>query len=194
LAQIARDYAPLAPIQHGLLLVVILIWAFLREKVGYVLRLYLILLLASVAFAGWMHGNILNGVVFSLLALVGVYELFSRRMDLSLQGKPIYNIIIAIIGGAVGFYYPYFVDSYWRAIWESPLGFIPSPTLLVVLSVFLLTIPRTNRVWHWFLVATGLFYSIVNIIYLKIYLDYILLALSLYSFNVLVLVRQKSDH
>ena len=192
LAQIADDYAHIAPIQHGLLLAVVIAWAFLRERIGYVIRLYLLLLLAGVSLSAWLHANLFNGIVFALLAVVGIYELFARKMELSLQGRPKYNIIIAIVGGLAGFYYPHFVGSYLSALWSSPLGFIPCPTLLVVLSFFLVAMPQTNRVWHWLLVLAGFFYSIIGIVYLKVYLDYILLGLSLYSLNVLVLAKPKA--
>ena len=191
LALIAKEYAYIAPIQHGLLLAIAIAWAFLKERIDYVIRLYLVLLLAGVSLSAWLNSNVFNGVVFAVLALAGIYELLARKMDFSLRGRSKFNIIIALIGALAGFYYPHFVDSYLSALWASPMGFIPCPTLLVVLAFFLLAMPRTNKLWHWMTIVAGLAYSIVGIVYLKVYIDYFLLGFSLYSLNVVVLTKPK---
>ena len=192
LQSIAEDFQWLAIIQHILLLIiVILLWKF-KERVGRIVSLYIALSFALVSLLAISHtGNPFTGIVFAILALLGLWEVFSPKMDYSLKKTLRIQVIIAVVAGFLGFWYPHFVDNKFLALLISPYGLIPCPTLTVSLSILLLVYPYTNRVWHWCLAVVGLFYGVIGLAVLKVNLDLALLFVSIYSLYALIVLAWK---
>lgn len=178
----AEGFLWLAVIQHALLLIVLVLLWKLRARFGRMVSLYVTLTFALVSFMAISQaGNPFTGIVFAILALLGVRELLWPRMDYSLKDTLTLQIIIAAVAGFVGFWYPHFIDNKLLALVASPYGLIPCPTLLVCLAIFLLVYPHTNRIWHWCLTIVALYYSLTGVLRLKVNIDIVLLLLSIYS-------------
>ncbi len=174
-----------------LVLVAILLWR-LRQKAGWIVSLYLTFAFFSVFLGGITPiFNPFYLLVFGILTLLGILELIQSKMNFSMERTPKIHIAIALIGGFIGFWYPHFVESPFYCLIGSPLGVIPCPTLIVALSLFLLAYPKTNRVWHWVITLTGLFFGIVGLFKLGVILDLALLALAIYSLYSLILLGTK---
>jgi len=192
LQSVAEDFQWLAIIQHVLVVsMALLIWR-LGNRVGRLVSLYIALTLGLVSFLAFSHTqNPFTGIVFALLALVGLWEVFSPRMDYSLGGTLRIQIIIAVVAGFLGFWYPHFVESKALALIASPYGLIPCPTLTVILALFILVYPYTNKLWHWSLTLVALFYAVTGVLTLKVTIDLVLLAVALYSLYALIVLAVK---
>lgn len=189
---IADHFIWLAIVQHILvLLTVILLWR-MRNRMGRLFSLYLTLTFALVSFLAFYHTqNPFTGIVFAVLALLGLREVISPKMDYSLKDTLGIQIAVAAVAGFLGFWYPHFVDGQVLALVASPYGLIPCPTLIVALAVFLLVYPHTDRIWHWCLSLVGLFYSLIGVLRLKVNIDIVLLLLSIYSLFALAVLALK---
>jgi hypothetical protein len=135
--------------------------------------------------------NIFYLIVFGFLTILAILEFLNPKNDYSMKGAPTINIIIALVAGFLGFWYPHFVEGYFKALYASPYGVIPCPTLLVILSFFLVFYPYTNRFFHWVLAIVGLFFGFFGLFVLKVRIDLALLALSLYTLYSLILLGAK---
>ena len=122
LQSIATNFQWLGIIQHILvLIVVLLLWKF-RNGVGRFISLYIALTFALVSFLAFSYtGNPFTGIVFAIVALLGLWEAFSPKMDYSLEGTLRIQVIIAVVAGFLGFWYPHFVDNKLLALAVSPL-------------------------------------------------------------------------
>jgi hypothetical protein len=191
LQSMANDFQWLAIIQHILLIVMVILLMSFKQRVGRLVSLYIALSLALVSFLAISHtGNFFTGIVFGILALLGLWEVFSSKMDYSLKGTLRIQIMIALVAGFLGFWYPHFIEGRFLALIASPYGLIPCPTLTVCLSIFILVYPFTNRIWHWCLAVVG-FSSGLYGIYLKINIDFALLLISIYSIFALIVLAWK---
>jgi hypothetical protein len=193
LQSIAEDFQWLGIIQHILLItMVILLWKF-RKRVGRFVSLYITLTFAIVSFlAIYCTENPFTGIVFGISAVLGLWEVFSPKMDYSLSHTLRIQVIIAVVAGFLGFWYPHFIDDKLLALIASPYGLIPCPTLIVGLSIFIVVYPFTNKVWHWWLTLIGLYYGIFGVIRLKVNLDLALVIVSVYSLYGMIVLALKN--
>ncbi len=174
-----------------LILAAIALWRF-RQKAGWIATSYLTFAFFSVFLGG--VAPIFNPfylMVFGILTLLGIWELFNPQMDFSMRHTPNIQIAIALVGGFIGFWYPHFVEGGLQSLVASPLGVIPCPTLLVALSLFLVAYPQTNKIWQWAVTVVALYFGIVGLFRLKVTLDVAVLALAIYSAYCLIMLGRK---
>lgn len=182
----------LSILHHILLVVVVVLLLIYKEKVKRLVDFYITLVFFSVFLAS--IAPIVNPfliVVFGILTLLGIREFINPKMDYSMKDTPTIHIMIALVAGFIGFWYPetHFTKGSFSALYSSPLGVIPCPTLTVVLSLFLLAYPFTNRLFHWILSGVGLFFGFVGLFILGVKIDLALFLLALYSFYSLLLLE-----
>ena len=191
--QITVDtYSGLRVVHHLFLIVVFIFFIFFKEKVSRLVSLYILLAFLTIFLTSLAPiRNIFYLIVFGFLTILAILEFLNPKNDYSMKGAPTINIIIALVAGFLGFWYPHFVEGYFKALYASPYGVIPCPTLLVILSFFLVFYPYTNRFFHWVLAIVGLFFGFFGLFVLKVRIDLALLALSLYTLYSLILLGAK---
>jgi len=138
------------------------------------------ILLLSVAIIAYLVSNPFNAVMFAAAALLfGIYNLQFKPVPVSLE----WNIfsVSGLIMVLFGFVYPHFLDNgaFYRYLYASPLGLIPCPTLSAFIGITLML--RGFRSKKWMITATlpGLFYGFVGVLWLRVYMDAVLIAGSL---------------
>jgi len=185
-------YSGLRVVHHLFLIVVFIFFIFFKEKVSRLVSLYILLAFLTIFLTSLAPiRNIFYLIVFGFLTILAILEFLNPKNDYSMKGAPTINIIIALVAGFLGFWYSHFVEGYFKALYASPYGVIPCPTLLVILSFFLVFYPYTNRFFHWVLAIVGLFFGFFGLFVLKVRIDLALLALSLYTLYSLILLGAK---
>ena len=187
-----ETYSGLRVVHHILLPVVLLFFVFFKEKASRLVSLYILLAFLTVFLISLAPiRNVFYLIVFGFLTILAVFEFLNPKNDYSMKDTPKINVIIALVAGFLGFWYPHFVEGSFKALYASPYGIIPCPTLLVILSFFLVFYPNSNRFFHWVLILVGLFFGFFGFFILKVRIDLALLALSLYTFYCLLLLGAK---
>lgn len=80
--------------------------------------------------------------------------------------RPVWVRRIAFAGIAWAWVYPAYLRSWWLAPVMAPLGVLPSPTLLALLSCLLLAFPNTSRLVHWAAAFLGILFASLGVFYL----------------------------
>ncbi len=132
-------------------------------------------LLASVSGIAFAFGNLFNGVVFALLALLAA--LITRGIPHTIvhAGTP----AAVVLGGAMmlfGWAYPEFVDKPLGWLYGSPLGLLPCPTLAFLIGATLFFGGFDSRAWSLLLGGAGLFYGLFGAIRFGVRIDVLLAA------------------
>jgi hypothetical protein len=141
-------------------------------------------LLASVSGIGFAFGNLFNGIVFAVLALLAALITSGIPRTLVHGGTP----AAVVLGGAMmllGWAYPEFVDKPLGWLYGAPLGLLPCPTLAFLIGATLFFGGFDSRAWSLLLSAAGLFYGLFGALRLGVRIDMLLaagaLAVGLYA-------------
>lgn len=163
----------------------------------------LTVIFASVASVALINGNPFNGVVFIILVVFAVFELFQRRNEITVpvftsvsRGAVIRNLL-CMAAILVGILYPHFVNvSPALLLFLSPIGIIPCPTLTVALGLLNLYYPKTNKGLYTVVTIAGMFYGLTGVFLLHVYTDIPLMILALYSLYRLSfkVVKEEKEH
>jgi len=187
-----NTYSGLRVVHHILLIVVFIFFISFKERVSRLVSLYTVLAFLTIFLTSLAPiGNIFYLVVFGILTTLAILEFLNPKTDYSMKGTPTINVVIALLSGFLGFWYPHFMEGYFKALYASPYGIIPCPTLLVILSFFLVFYPYSHKFFHWILTIVGLFFGFFGFFVLKVRIDLALLALSLYTLYSLILLGAK---
>ena len=174
---LANTYANVALIWHILFagLVISLWWG--RKLPNRLLALFSVFPLLSVSALAWVSGNLFNGSVFLLFAVLLLIS--GLRVDtkpvLRVRGWPLATGILVLVFGLV---YPHFLETgtFWRYLYAAPLGVIPCPTLSAVTGLALIFRGYGSRNWSLSLCIIGLFYGVFGAFRLGVTMDVVLLA------------------
>lgn len=132
----------------------------------------------SVLYAAGTKGLSLTVIAFLVLFFCAAYDVVQPLTHWG-NGKdrPLWTRRLAYLGLAWAWLYPHHV-SLWTCWIASPLGVLPSPTLLALLSLLWLAYPQTNRLLHWAAAILGLLYGLFGVLVLHVYSDLLLLAVA----------------
>ncbi len=188
---ILMKYRWLAIVQHlALLLLTFGYWVY-RERMGWLLSLYFFLTSVLVGTLALLEANnLISCAAFGILAIMFLAELISPEMDYSTKRLKWYNLTIALLVTCYALWYPFSGDYIYSLI-SSPYGILPAPTLMVIMALFLVLFPKTNKKMHGFLVVCSFYYGLMGVMRLKIYWDIPLAIIGLYSLVILNLSREK---
>lgn len=81
--------------------------------------------------------------------------------------------------------YPKHLPAWWAAPMASPLGVLPSPTLLALLAMLGLAFPQSNRLVHWAAAGLGVLWGLYSLIGMGLWVDLPLVGLAGYSLWIL---------
>lgn len=81
--------------------------------------------------------------------------------------------------------YPKYLPAWWAAPIASPLGVLPSPTLLAFLAMLGLAFPQSNRLVHWAAASVGLIWGLYCVIGMGVWMDLPLVLLAAHGIWVL---------
>ncbi len=123
----------------------------------------------SVALAAIAYGNPFNAFMFLLLGLVLGYAAY-RRETSPIAGTPRWAIALGILLIAYGFVYPHFLPVA-IAVFASPIGVVPCPTLAVLAGFTLVAGGFGSRAIPAALTAWTAFYALFGIFALGVVLD-----------------------
>ena len=189
---IAFKYQWLAIVQHLIVLLLAFCYWVFRKRMSWVLSLYFFLTAVLVGILALAETiNVLTCVLFAIIAVMFFIEIVSPEMDYSTKQMKSYNLVIALLFGFYALWYPISGDYIYSLI-ASPYGILPVPTLLVIMSFFLVAHPRTNRRLHGFLTLSSLYYGLMGTLRFKIYWDFPLALLALYSLVSLNLSKKRN--
>jgi hypothetical protein len=181
LAGTANDYWLVAAGWHAIFLILIFLlfsgWRPRKMMAGMIL----VLPLLSVSVFAFLASNPFNAAVFLLLSAVLLFiwgRFPAETVDLSgsyFLGAGLLMIIYAWV-------YPHFLAEglTMKYLYAAPMGLIPCPTLSLVIGFTLLFQGFGSKKWVITLVVAGLFYALFGIIRLGVFLDFGLLAGSLF--------------
>ncbi len=188
---IAMKYRWLAIVQHLVLLFLTLCYWTYRERMGWLISLYFFLTSVLVGTLALVEANnLISCAAFGILAIMFLAELISPEMDYSAKRLKWHNLAIALLVACYALWYPVSGDYIYSAI-SSPYGILPGPTLMVVLALFLVLFPKTNKKIHGFLIVCSFYYGLMGAMRLKTYWDIPLVIIALYSLVILNLSRDK---
>ena len=71
-------------------------------------------------------------------------------------------------------------------LFVSPMGIVPCPTLIVILSLFTLNSSGISKLQYIATIIIGAMYAVIGVFILKVYLDAALGILVLYSIYILI--------
>ena len=190
---IALKYSWLAITQHiAILLLAFCFWVY-RERVSWLLSLYFALTAVAVgALALVENNNVVTCAVFGIIAIMFFAELISPEMDYTTKRLKWYNLTVALLSGCYALWYPVSGDYFYSLI-SSPYGILPTPTLLVFLAFFIISLPDTNKKLHGFLIVCSFYYGMMGSMRLEIYWDIPLAFVALYSLVMVNMSRDKAN-
>lgn len=175
---------PLNLIMHLLIVAAIVVLFFVSNSrlKRYVVDSVLVILPLSVAVLSIVNGNPFNFITFVVLSIIGIIELFQGKNQVE-RPKISFNTIICLVFIFIGFWYPEFTEAnYFMMLFVSPVGVIPCPTLLTVVGMINLLVPKVSKLQFIFMALMAVFYGVVGVFVLKVYLDITLLLLAIYTF------------
>jgi hypothetical protein len=140
----------------------------------------LVLPIASVGVVAAVAGNPVNAVMFTTLAVV-LLAAARRLAETPIRWAPAPAAALGLGAIAFGLGYPHFVrvDSWTEYVYASPFGLVPCPTLAAVLGASLMVATFGSTLWHVALVAAGLAYGAIGVLWLGVGLDAGLVAAAL---------------
>ena len=133
---------------------------------------------ASAGLLALADGPWFNGMVMSALAAVCVGLSAAHREDNGHRRTRTALRPVAILMLAFAWGYPHFAPTPWfpAALYSSPIGVLPCPTLALAIGAGLLTGGFGSRAATTVFVALGLFYGAVGVLVLGVAIDGVLLA------------------
>ena len=172
LQKIVNDYSAVAIIWHLVFYALVAALIFKWLPTNRIFGLLICIPVLSVAILAFMSGNPFNGMLFSILAVLGVI------FGLKATGQPVQNsqlvfMVIGILMIVFGLVYPHFIDagSVVKYLYASPAGLIPCPTLSVIIGFLLLYNGFGSQPITLTFIVFGLFYGIFGVLKLGVYLD-----------------------
>ncbi len=146
----------------------------------------ILILTASVTVNAFINGNPFHLVTFAVLTGVALMELVKEKNKVIVPSKSV-RTGIALMFLLLGIWYPEFVaTNYFAHLLLSPMGIIPCPTLIVILSLFAFNPQGIGKLEYITVLTMGVVYALIGVFVLKVYLDIVLLLLVLYSIYILV--------
>lgn len=146
-------------------------------------------LLVSVTIRGIGYGNPFHAVTFGLLGIVAFVHLILNQDEVK-PGDNRLQTAVSFLFILCGLWYPEFVNKEGAAmLLFSPVGVIPSPTLLAVLGLNTLVYRGSGRLQYGFTILMGLVYGIIGTFILKVHLDIMLLILTAFSIYIYFIHR-----
>jgi hypothetical protein len=134
------------------------------------------MMVLSVAVAAFWMGNAFNAAVFLSLAMALLAIVLTLSRAPIRSGEP-WEIGAGVAMCVFGWVYPHFVAGpWWRALYASPLGLLPCPTLSMVIGVSLIAGGFQCRWWRVTISSAGLFYGLFGAIVLGVRIDWALAA------------------
>ncbi len=131
-----------------------------------------------------------QGYIFKFFERISFILCISTLVN-TMQGTNVYHLprkiwrwwlIIPLVAGIL---YPWDSMDKLKTIIFSPYGLLPSPTLIVAISLMSLS-EQTNNVTTWIITLAGLYFGLIGWIKLKIFWDIFLVAVSLYALILLL--------
>jgi len=141
----------------------------------------MILILASplitVSVLASLQGNYFNAGVFAFLVIMSLYVTL-RSGNETIKGNRSWPDIIGLLLIIFGLFYPEFLNtnSTLEYAYAAPTGLIPCPTLAILTGFALLYNGFGSVRWAMILAISGMFYGLFGVFYLKMYIDWILIA------------------
>jgi hypothetical protein len=181
LAGTTNDYWLVAAAWHGIFLILIFLlfsgWRPNKKLAG----MLLVLPLLSVSVFAFLASNPFNAAVFLILSviLLIIWARFPAE-TVTLSGS--YFLGAGLLMILYAWVYPHFMAEglTLKYLYAAPMGLIPCPTLSLVIGFTLLFQGFGSKKWVITLVVAGLFYALFGIIRLEVFLDFGLLAGSLF--------------
>ena len=180
LVSLANEYFEIAITWHIIILMIIAaLFAGWKPGNSLMILLLSVLLMSVSVFAG-IAGNIFNAAIFAFLVIVSIYATL-RSDNGIIRGDRSWPDIAGLLLIIFGLIYPEFLktDSFLEFAYAAPTGLIPCPTLCVLTGFALLYKGFGSVLWSLTIVAAGLFYGLFGVFYLRINLDWFLVAGSL---------------
>lgn len=180
LVSLANEYFEIAITWHIIILMIIAaLFAGWKPGNSLMILLLSVLLMSVSVFAG-IAGNIFNAAIFAFLVIVSIYATL-RSDNGIIRGDRSWPDIAGLLLIIFGLIYPEFLktDSFLEFAYAAPTGLIPCPTLCVLTGFALLYKGFGSILWSLTIVAAGLFYGLFGVFYLRINLDWFLVAGSL---------------
>ncbi len=174
---LANQYYPVAILWHAVFFLALAALTGKWRPGKRATAIFLCLPLLSVASLAFMTGNPFNGALFGLMTVM-VFA-FGMRMDSTpVAFSDQRGMIAGIIMLAYGLVYPHFLqaDNLVTYLFASPAGLIPCPTIAVVMGFLLLLRGLGSRGIRMTVVAFGLLYGLIGVLWLGVWLDGGLLA------------------
>jgi hypothetical protein len=172
LQTITNSYSTFAIIWHTIFYLLLAALIARWQPSNKILAVLICLPLLSVAAFAWLSGNLFNGLLFSIMAiLLVIFGFKASNQPINISQVPFISIgILMIIFGLV---YPHFLnpDSFLKYLYASPVGLIPCPTLSILIGFLLLYNGFGSQSITLTFIVFGLFYGIFGILKLAVYLD-----------------------
>jgi len=169
---VANDWRWLAIAWHAAFAALLMMGGTRHRPSTRLIGFCLVAALASVALVAWASGNLFNGFIFSMLALL------LMRTAVRLPFAPVTWTLTrsGAAGGALvafGWVYPHFLraDSWTAYAYASPFGLLPCPTLAVVVGLTLMGGGLQSASWGLLLAAAGIAYGVMGVFVLGVWLD-----------------------
>lgn len=145
------------------------------------------ILTLTVTVNAFINGNPFHMATFAILSVIAFIELIFGRHQVLISASNNATIFIVFIFLFIGVWYPEFVHTNSLAmLFVSPLGIVPCPTLIVVLSLFTLNSSGIGKLQYFATIIIGAVYALIGVFILKVYLDAALGILVLYSIYILI--------
>lgn len=146
-----------------------------------------VILTLTVTVNALINGNPFHLVTFAILLIIALIELVMGRNQVVISASSNVTTFVAFIFLFIGVWYPEFVHTSSLAmLFVSPMGIVPCPTLIVILSLFTLNSSGISKLQYIATIIIGAAYAVIGVFILKVYLDAALGILVLYSIYILI--------
>lgn len=144
------------------------------------------ILTLSVTVNAFINGNPFHLATFAILSIIALRELIGRNQVVISASNNV-TIFVAFIFLFIGVWYPEFVHTTPLAmLFISPMGIVPCPTLIVILSLFSLNSSGISKIQYIATIIIGAVYAVIGVFLFKVYLDAALGILVFYSIYILI--------
>ena len=145
------------------------------------------ILTLTVTVNALINGNAFHLVTFAILLIIALRELVMGKNQVVISATNNVTTFVAFICLFIGVWYPEFVHtSPLGMLFVSPMGIVPCPTLIVILSLFTLNSSGISKLQYIATIIIGAVYAVIGVFILKVYLDAAIGILVLYSIYILI--------
>lgn len=136
-----------------------------------------VLPLISVSLISASHDAWFNAISFGVLAGAIGYAILAHELAPRWRTSvPSWSTALGVMLLGFGIVYPHFTSPWYRAIYASPIGVVPCPTLAVVAGYVLIAGGFGSRIVPALLALATAFYGVFGVLRLGVHLDVVLLA------------------